>query len=541
MGMSEVAAREMQRVIIVDLSNLRDERPGADRATRHHSETGEVQRYALANWEYLESLVGAIHYVAPHSAVMLIADESLGYHFPDDGQSYRRFFERGERHWSDPDSIYVMPSTKKLAKWRGDRDTRHGVQADELILQLAAELNGFVISGDKFSEMRYQELLDRFQHRTYSPQIEEDGQGGSVWRFVLRSDLVGRSHADRFRNLADLRQLDYDIGALPRLDEPQIAAVREEVFGPGGLVDLFWQRYGQRFGIPKTHHSPSRRTGRRRLFGVGTPPLTSKPFEVLKDLVGAATGGRGVPRNTGQEIERRFIFACDQHALKQAVDAHVTVLGRISDHAGSIRLCWYGGSDGIALSNLPAGVTRHDRGFVQVEGRICRVEGRIRKRLTRLELAVAKGSVVERVDFQRVVELLANEVPKWQSSPMRKWHFPRLPRRSDPVSRASRTPVATEPPPFDPRRPKIAPPGRTWVARSSAPQGPKAPIRPPSPATVHTLVEPPRRRPRPITVVLVALMLAAAAITGFWAFRYYSSAAPEIGSGAALGGVSLSA
>jgi hypothetical protein len=140
-----------------------------------------------------------------------------------------------------------------------------------------------------------------------------------------------------------------------------------------------------------------------------------------------------------------------------------------------------------------------------------------------------------------VVELLANEVPKWQSSPMRKWHFPRLPRRSDPVSRASRTPVATEPPPFDPRRPKIAPPGRTWVARSSAPQGPKAPIRPPSPATVHTLVEPPRRRPRPITVVLVALMLAAAAITGFWAFRYYSSAAPEIGSGAALGGVSLSA
>jgi hypothetical protein len=519
--MSVALARERQRVIIVDVSNLRDRRRGAERAPLRVSETGEVKHETLANWVFIESAISAIREIALHSAVILVADKSLGHKFSIDQRRDERFFRHAELHWSHPDFIYALPSKRELAAWRDDGDQSHGVQADELILFLAAELNGFVISGDRFSEPQYQEYLERIDNRTFSPEIEDDGHS-VVWRLVLTRDLVSRSYSDESGDLGDLRQLDYDIESLPALSDQQIVAIREEIFGDGGLENRFWQHYGRRFGIPETKYPPSRGGTRRRRPGdtMRSPSLTSRPFEMLKNVIGVGSGGRAAPVDVSSEINRRFIFAYDQPALQDAVDVHVTVLGRISDHAGSARLCWYGGNDGIAVSNLPAGVDRHDKGFVQVRGLI-------RKRLTRLELEVASGSVVERVDFRRVVQLLEDDVPKWQSPPLRKWHFPRLPRRSDPVPRTSRTHKPPVVPPFDPRRPRIAPPGRAWVARSSAPQGPQSPTSAPLPPTVNTLAEPPRRRPRRVTVILIALLLAAASAAGYFLTSEFRSSELE--------------
>lgn len=456
-----------------------------------------------ASWEYLDSVVAAIRYVAPQSAVIMIADQSLAYAF-DDKKSQKRLFKHADLDWWHSDFIYVMPSKGDLAEWRGDADDTYGVQADELILHLAAELNGFVISRDRFSESMYQEKLDRIQHRTYSPQIEDDGQGGAVWRFVWRPDLEGRSWTQRSRSLGELRQLDYDLAAVPTLHAEQISSMRREVFGPGGLTERFWREYGRRFGLPETTPSPSRRLSRRRpLVYEPTTALTQHPFKgIVRYVVGAVTGGRDTPSNVG--IERRFIFACDRHELQDAVDAHVTVLGRISDQAGPARLGWYGTADGIALSRLPESGSVDGKRFVQVDGRI-------RNGPRGLELEVTMDSAVVHVEFEHVVRLLADDVTKWEPRHMRRWCLPRLPRRSDRTFSVSRTAVPRPVQPFDPRRPKVAPPGRARGASANTPMDhlPQAP--PLLPPAVSRVSAPRRRRPRVIMLVSVGLVLAAAA------------------------------
>ena len=472
----------MQRVIIVDFSNLRENRPGRMQVLTRVVD-GVARRITVASWRYIEEALLELAAAAPGSTICLIADKGIRYDFEEENgketfDAWRR--EPCDSFWF----LYVLPTRRELAELRKDGDAQFGVQADELILYLAAELDGFVISGDFFRDDQYQSQLNKFDHRVFWPAKALNNSG---WGFASSDEVRQTPAAQRLHALASYTQLSEVIAEAPLLNAEQQRVMKESICGTGGLIDRFWLEYFERHTVKPdektgptqvTDPAPSVRKIKRPRPAIRTSASTS-PLDVIKEQIGIAP-----PSNDGVDDDRKIpvIPACHRLTLTASVGMAVRLVGRLRQDSSGLFLEWYPGDRRVSLRGEPPPAPQTTEGFVGIVGRLA-------ARGDKHELRINHGSGVATFGFEEVVKMLDEPEARRSVTESQPWHLPRLPTRK---LRAITTSAGTYVPP----RPKGPPPGRAV---------PTIPRITPADLAIPPIPRPPRISARLRTVIALAV------------------------------------
>ena len=482
----------MQRVIIVDLGNLRENRPGRARRERR-TIRGRARTVAFADWAYIEEAVGELAVAAPEAVIYLIADKSMRYDFAERGRGMRIFDRNRQLSCEDFWHMYVMPSRQELAAWRQDNDTESGVEADELILFLAAELDGIVISGDFYREPRYQRLLERFGHRVFWPSKMLDDSG---WCFASSMEIRDIEASRRHERMQSLQQLQDVISAAPALNAEQRRLIKNSICEEPGLIDRFWleylSEYDRQRGViqpPPVSPPPAVTAGPKQ-----QEPKPAKTPSSSRSLVQVFGEQLGIlpPTDDGVPEERKIpiIFACHPLSLTSSEGSVVQLVGRLRSDGSTNYLEWYPGDQKVRIHHGFDAAHPSSQGFLGVTGRLSTRNGQFV--LEKLGSAAPKS-----YSFEELLDALSDGDLGDTSISNRRWHLPQLPR----ISRKKQVNTTTLAP-FEPLRPKAPPPGRAVSAPTTVGVRPPMPDIPPLPA-------PPRVSSR--LKVLIALGVAALA------------------------------
>jgi len=439
----------MQRVIIVDFSNLRENRPGRMQVLTRVVD-GVARRITVASWRYIEEALLELAAAAPGSTICLIADKGIRYDFEE--ENGRATFDAWRKESCDSFwFLYVLPTRRELAELRKDGDAQFGVQADELILYLAAELDGFVISRDFFREDQYQMQLNKFDHRVFWPAKTLDDSG---WGFAKSTEVRQTPAEQRLQTLASYTQLSEVIAEAPFLNAEQSRVMKDSICGTGGLIDRFWLEYFERHSVKLddkagptqiANPAPSVRKVKRPRPAVRTSSTTSL-VDVVKQQLGIAP-----PSDDGVDDDRKIpvVLACHRFTLTASVGMPVRLVGRLRQDSSDLFLEWYPGDKKVLLRGAlpPASQTTH--GFVGIVGRLA-------ARGDKHELRTHQDSVVVTFGFEEIVQLLDEPETLRSVTAPRRWHLPRLPTRK---LRAVTIPTEV----YKHPRPKVPPPGRAMA------------------------------------------------------------------------------
>lgn len=254
------------KLVVVDVANIRPE--GMVRRARFGRRV-ERRQDALTSMDYIDSLLLAINEQIPSASVVAIADRVLQHRFesPDDQTAFR---ERTRLPATDPEFIYLMPSQgvrpAPRRPWgRHDEGELGGfVEADELILTVAAASGGLVVSGDYYRDFKYQTLADWLAPSHYVPVRDELNR---AWLLCAKSRALRLSSRDRrdprrIRSIAGVESVHRESAAFDRESD---TLLRRHVFET--IIPQFW----------------SDRDGESRTFTIGDrAPLLSRPFSSLR-------------------------------------------------------------------------------------------------------------------------------------------------------------------------------------------------------------------------------------------------------------------
>jgi len=471
----------MQRVIVVDFANLRDGRPGHRRGRRQR-EDGKVKNFAYADWTYITSAISHLRQAAPGSVIYLVSERSMAHEFLNERDGARRLNASAELPCDEFWHMYMMKTRKEQADLRGDNDpkSKKGVRADDLILYLAAELDGFVLSGDFYSQPQYQELLQRINHRVFYPTLN---LAGTQWHFADSQQMERLPVDARFGSAPRLRSLQEAIAPAPQYSDSEIREIQDEICGKGGLIEKFWLDYAARHGVAPNKKPRTRKKAPRSTRPVPTlkPGLTGTPFERLGELVGVLP-----PTNDGiDEISKLpLVLAIDVTQLRELKNRGAVIVGRVRSDGDTQFLEWYPGDRRIRLST--------NRALAQVSALdFVAIKGRVRDQDTGMVLEMPESAIVRVVPFAETRAMLVDEVSIVPAQQRRKWSLPRLPskRRHGVVPR----PMPTTPPPAPTRTTDVLP-------------------IPPAPDPEFLPPEPPRLNARLVTSIAIAAAIATAIV-----------------------------
>lgn len=207
------------KLVVVDVANVRPE-PMTSRGL--FGRRIERDRDVLTSVEYIDSLLLDIRTQIPCASVIAIADRVLQHRLqtPSDQSAFR---ERTRLPTSDSDFIYLMPPQsvrRESRKFWGRQVESHApefVEADELILSVAAASEGLIVSGDYFRDFKYRNLVEWLAASHYLP-VRDTSQGS--WLLCSKTKtmrLRGREREDHasMRTIAGidpihLTSLDFD-------------------------------------------------------------------------------------------------------------------------------------------------------------------------------------------------------------------------------------------------------------------------------------------------------------------------------------------
>jgi len=409
----------MKRVIIVDLSNLRERAPGKEKVL-HYDYKGQFRRISLAEWNYIYDCVNNLAGVAPGSAIYLVTDKSTRYHFVNRRQGMRIFDANAKLPCEDPWHMYPMPTKKEVGSWLGDGDGNEGVEADELILYLAAQLGGFVVSQDFFREEKYKDSLAAIQHRVFWPARALDE---SDWYFVDSYEIRKFPNTERFNVMHTLPNIQAALADLPKLEKAQIGEIRNAICETGGLIDRFWLEYREAHTLRASRSKPI--NAFRDLHG----PEFRKPKpavrtsstlsfgEVIKQNIGISP-----PTDDGVEEDLKvpLVLACDPELLSRHVDRVVRVIGRLRQHNNITHLEWFPGDSRVRLNDQVQDHLIQADSFVGILG--CIVQ-----RDAEFFLRSSRDSEIRSYSFAEIIQLVEEKTSAPVLSTPRRWNLPRLP------------------------------------------------------------------------------------------------------------------
>ena len=254
------------RLVVVDVANIRPD--SLVRRGRFGQRT-ERDQEVLTSIAYIDSLLLAISGEIPNASVVAIADRVLQHRLesPNDQKVFR---ERTQLPITDPEFIYLMPPQQVQQKsrrfWgrRFEGDVDDFVEADELILAIAAASEGLVVSGDYYRDFKYRSLADWLATSHYVPV--KDVLSGE-WLLCAKPKAIGLSGRDR-KDAVRMRSIagvDSAHRGSTVFDLESDSLLRRHVFET--IIPQFW----------------SDRNTAARTFTIGDrSPMVFRPFATLR-------------------------------------------------------------------------------------------------------------------------------------------------------------------------------------------------------------------------------------------------------------------
>ncbi len=424
-------------VLIVDIANIRDDDP-------EHGKTRmrEGRRVRMSSIPYIDSALSALQVQVPAATILKIADYSLQYNFPESEKS--EFLRRTNLEPTDRNYIYLLPlqprkeHRKKSLFSRKPVEDPNFVEADDIILALAAELEAFVISGDFYVDEKFNRRMKSIRDRLF---VQCFNREIGLWRFVKSKEYLktNRSMRDGWEKIESYTSIGQVIVGEKIFDEVSDFEIRNFAFNT--IIEEFWANKKVRITVHQNRRLtslPFRNVQPGVLIAPDLAELTQK-VEVVNSDVSIVVPSREVERLP--HAAQKIVYAAAKKSDLSLPSYYAASIPSISKHDGE-RIAVLGmivraGPDVFVewvLSNLRIQVRSNSYEGFPRNGEIVRITGVVERSGDRVSL---RHEAIDSIDLVPFTELVQRRVKAARSSeltrPPTNWFLPslrwRMPRR----------------------------------------------------------------------------------------------------------------
>jgi len=317
-------------IAIVDMANLRD--------NSAHRVGFRKRKVVPSSWDYIDAVLHSLKSAVANLTVIPIFDAGVEKNFDGFDQETTNF--RKSLSFLDPLHVYFMQE--------------HRVEADSLILKVAAETGGFVVSGDKYA--KYSEEISLINDLVFVPLKNESANRFEFFYSAEFYDLRGK-----YRTFDDATR--HEIRTVSDLVDPKTGHVADDaevlgqVFGPDGIVSRFWD---QNFRVNKQGAG-------EKLYDTPFSKIRSLFSEPVKEKIPETSSPRAQRRTSKKKRETVLIFCDDKPQFQQFVNLEVQVVGKLGRSGEEIFLEWFRGDKTIHLKNFRTKKDL-DKNFLKISG-----------------------------------------------------------------------------------------------------------------------------------------------------------------------------
>ena len=369
-------------IAIIDMANMRDDSTGRlwKRGKKNYS-----------SWNYMDSVISSLKDSIENLTIIPIFDAGLANNFQGNDIAITNY--RKNLSYVDENYAYFM--------------REHYIEADPLILMIASELGGFVISGDQYT--KYSSETAKIHGLVFVPIKKSTSEGFEFFKSTEFYDIRGKH-----RNFDDLTKIHkistlrtcVDKDSNLKVNDPFL---REQVFGKQGIEVRFWENYFR-----------TTKEGEKDL-------LRDKPFAnlglVLQDFFREKQPSEVVvktKRSIAKKRKDQVVLFCDAlDQIEANVDTQVQVVGKLGRSGDLIFLEWFRGDRAVLISGF---ATRKDldKNFIKISGFLSRGS-------EFFELEITEDTQFEQLSFtDTVIHRLSRIVMRSEDDVPPRWYLPSL-------------------------------------------------------------------------------------------------------------------
>ena len=399
------------QVLIVDVANIRDHAPETIKTRKH-----DGRDVPLSSLEYLDSALAALESQVPAGTVLKIADFSLMHNFSDDERI--EFKRRTNLEPTDPQYIYLLPFQPKTPQRRGGlfrrkpTDNPDFIEADDIILSLALELDAFVISGDSYSDEKFDRHMKSIRDRLFVHKFNPETKS---WIFVKSIEYYSehrerRDAWDRIKSLTTIAQV---IGDSRQFEIQSDFDIRDFAFNT--LIEEFWENKRGRVTVGQDRHLTS--TPLKELpIGIArrTQPIEMIPREL--ELVGAPPAIIKEIRAEQVSLPMPTYYASAVHAILRHKDERIALMGKLVRDNSDFYIEW-------VLSDKRIKILAASTRDLPRMGELVRITGTVHQDAANIYLEVEPRDTVATIDLEDIVKERVDNVRRKQPNLQRGYWF----------------------------------------------------------------------------------------------------------------------
>lgn len=369
-------------IAIIDMANMRDDSAGRlwKRGKKNYS-----------SWNYMDSVISSLKDSIENLTVIPVFDAGLENNFQ--GNDIAITNHRKNLSYLDENFVYFM--------------REHYLEADPLILMIASELGGFVISGDQYA--KYPSETAKIHGLVFVPVKKSTTEEFEFFKSTEFYEIRGKH-----RNFDDLTKIHKTRTLRTCVDiDPNLIGndpfLREQVFGKQGIEVRFWE-----------NNFRTTKQGEKDI-------LRDKPFANLslafQDFFKEKQPSEVVvkaKRSIAKKRKEQVVLFCDVlEQIEANIDTHVQVVGKLGRSGERIFLEWFRGDKAVLISSF---ATRKDldKNFIKISGFLSRGS-------EFFELEITEDTQFEQLSFtDTVIHRLSRIAVRSEDDAPLRWSLPSL-------------------------------------------------------------------------------------------------------------------
>jgi hypothetical protein len=399
------------QVLIVDVANIRDHAPETMKTRKH-----DGRDVPLSSLEYLDSALAALEFQVPAGTVLKIADFSLMHNFSDDERI--EFKRRTNLEPTDPQYIYLLPFQPKAPERKSGLFRRKStsnpdfVEADDIILSLALELDAFVISGDSYSDKKFDHQMKSIRDRLFVHHFNPDTNS---WVFAKSIEYYSehRERRDAWDRIKSLTTIAQEIGDSRPFEVQSDFDIRNFAFNT--LIEEFWEYKRGRVTVDQDR-------------GLTSTPLKDLPIGIARrpqpmEAMPRELEPVDAPLVISKEIRVEHIelpmptyYASAVHAIVRHKDERIALVGKLVRDNSDFYIEW-------VLSDKRIKIFAASAIDLPRMGELVRITGTVHQDEANIYLEVEPRDTVVTIDLEDIVKERVDNVRRKQPNLQRDYWF----------------------------------------------------------------------------------------------------------------------
>ena len=418
-------------ILIVDVANIRDHSPGTMKTRRF-----EGREIPLSSVAYLDSALAELQSQVPSGTILNIADFSLIHNFSDDEKI--EFKRRTNLEPTDPQYIYWLPLQPKRAESKSGlfrkKSTNNSdfVEADDIILSLALELDAYVISGDYYSDEKFDRHMKSIRERLF---VHHFNATTNSWIFVKSLEYYSENRIlrDDWDRISSLTTISQEIGTSQSFEAQSDLDIRDFAFNT--LIEEFWQDKRGRVTVDIDRRLTSKPL-KSLISGISfrpqQPATASRGLAAKGESANAASGLRTlVSTEAAPQINRPVHvgsmalpmpthYASAVHAIAKHKDERIAIIGQLIRSDNGFYLEW-------VLSDKRIKILAGSSYSLPGTGELVRITGKVILDDAIICLEVEPSDTAVIVDLEAIARNHVEKIRRGQPiSQQRVWFLPAM-------------------------------------------------------------------------------------------------------------------